>query len=314
MHARLTVLSALALVAAITALPAQAVQRTFVASYGNDANTGTNCGFTNPCRSFTAAQVVTDTSGEIVALDAAGFGVITIVKSITITANPGFYAGIAASAGDAVTIASAGVNVILRGLNINGIGGVNGIHMTAGSSLAVENCVISNFSNNGIWIQNSQARVRISDSVVRGNILDGIAIEGGATASVVRTKSNANGRSGMLVQASVSNTVSTLSVNESDVAANQYGLIAFSTVSLATGRLSVSRTSVTNNSIDGVATQGMPATGTTIVSIGDSQVTGNTTGLNNASSSTSTFESLGNNLVRQNGTNTSGTITTISGT
>ena len=309
MHARLTALSALAVIAAVATLPAQAVQRTFVASYGNDANTGTNCGFTNPCRSFTAAQVVTDPSGEIIALDAAGYGVITVVKSITITANPGFYAGISASANDAVLIATAGVNVILRGLNINGIGAANGVRMTAGSSLAVENCVISNFNNNGIWIQ-ANARVRVSDSVLRGNLVDGIALEAGANGSVVRTKSGANGRSGMLVQGTVAGVTATLSVTESDVASNQYGLAAFSTNATATGRLSVSRTSATNNLIDGVSIP-PSGTGVALISIGDSQVTGNQTGLNNSGAGTATFETLGNNLVRQNGTNTTGTITSV---
>src|SRR5258705_3527456 len=50
--------SLLSLFAAISALPAHAVQRVFVASYGNDANTATNCGFTNPCRGFTASMTV----------------------------------------------------------------------------------------------------------------------------------------------------------------------------------------------------------------------------------------------------------------
>jgi hypothetical protein len=49
-------------------LAAQAVQRSFVASFGSDANTATTCGFANPCRSFTAAQTVADAGGEIVAL------------------------------------------------------------------------------------------------------------------------------------------------------------------------------------------------------------------------------------------------------
>jgi parallel beta-helix repeat protein len=304
-------ITALAL-AALACNSAVAAQRTFVASYGNDANIGTNCGFLNPCRSFTAAQSVTDAGGEIVAIDAAGYGPIAITKSITVTANPGFYAGISASSGDAVSISQAGANVILRGLNINGIGAVNGVHMTLGSSLSIENCVISNFANNGIWVQ-STSRVRISDSVIRGNGNDGIALEAGATGSVVRTKANANGRAGILVQGTVAATTATLSVTESDVASNQYGLIAWATNAAATGRLTVSRTSSTNNQTDGVA---IPATsvGTAIISIGDSQVTGNTTtGMNNAGGGTSTFESLGNNLVRQNGANTAGTITPISG-
>src|SRR5258705_10574915 len=123
MQSRLTALSALALVAAITALPALAVQRTFVASFGNDANTATNCGFANPCRGFTAAQTVTDPGGEIVALDAAGYGAITITKSITTPANPGFYAGIALPSGHGLTIPTAPIKAIPAGLTANGTAG-----------------------------------------------------------------------------------------------------------------------------------------------------------------------------------------------
>jgi hypothetical protein len=304
-------ISALAL-AALACNSALAVQRTFVASYGNDANIGTNCGFTNPCRGFNAAQSVTDAGGEIVAIDAAGYGVIAITKSITITANPGFYAGISASGGaDAVSISQVGVNVILRGLNINGIGGLNGVHMTAGSSLSIENCVISNFNNNGIHVQ-SPSRVRISDSVIRGNQFDGIGLEGGATGSVVRTKSSANGRAGMAVQGTVAATTATLSVTESDVASNQYGLAAVAINGTAIAKLTISRTSATNNLIDGISIVPGNA-GTTLISVGDSQVTGNQTGFNNSGGGTTSFETLSNNLVRQNTTNTAGTITPISG-
>src|SRR5450755_1642291 len=122
MNVRVHALSALALFATIAAMPAEAVQRVFVSSFGNDANTATNCGFTNPCRGFTAAMTVVDSGGEVVALDAAGYGAVTITKSVTIAANPGFYAGISASSGSAVTIATASVNVTLRGLNINSVG------------------------------------------------------------------------------------------------------------------------------------------------------------------------------------------------
>jgi len=38
-----------------------------------------------------------DPGGEVIALDAAGYGAVTITKSVNIIANPGFYAGITAS-------------------------------------------------------------------------------------------------------------------------------------------------------------------------------------------------------------------------
>src|ERR1700693_735661 len=94
--------SALALIAAVVATPAEAAQRAFVSSTGSDANTASGCGLAMPCRTFASAMTVVSDGGEIVALDAAGYGPVAIDKSVTITSNPGFYAGIAASSGYAV--------------------------------------------------------------------------------------------------------------------------------------------------------------------------------------------------------------------
>jgi hypothetical protein len=46
-----------------------------------------------------------------------------------------------------INIATAGVNVTLRGLTINGMGGNYGIYMTDGASLTVQDCLVSNFTN-----------------------------------------------------------------------------------------------------------------------------------------------------------------------
>jgi hypothetical protein len=42
-------------------------------------------------------------------------------------------------------------NVVLRGLTIVGQGGNNGIVITAGPSLTVENCVVNNFTGGTVW-------------------------------------------------------------------------------------------------------------------------------------------------------------------
>ena len=89
--------SLVAIVIGLAALPAEAVQRAFVASFGSDANAATSCGFAAPCRSFAAAVPVVDSGGEVLALDSIGYGMVTIDKSITLTAAPGAYAGISVS-------------------------------------------------------------------------------------------------------------------------------------------------------------------------------------------------------------------------
>jgi hypothetical protein len=82
----------LALAVILGAQSAHGAQRAFVASFGSDANTASGCGLANPCRGFTAAMTVVDAGGEILALDAAGYGVVTIDKSVSLIANTGSYA------------------------------------------------------------------------------------------------------------------------------------------------------------------------------------------------------------------------------
>src|SRR5215467_9895859 len=57
-----------------SAAPAQ-VQRTFVSGLGNDANP---CSRTAPCRTFTQAMSQTNSGGEVIVLDSAGYGPTSI--------------------------------------------------------------------------------------------------------------------------------------------------------------------------------------------------------------------------------------------
>src|SRR5215469_5845648 len=58
--------------------PANARARTFVASYGNDANP---CTFGSPCKTFQVAVNAVDAGGEVTAIDSAGFGPINITRA-----------------------------------------------------------------------------------------------------------------------------------------------------------------------------------------------------------------------------------------
>src|SRR3982751_5037465 len=93
--------------------------RTWVSGVGDDANP---CSRTAPCKTFAGAISKTAAGGEISALDPAGFGIVTITKSITISGD-GTLAGIL-SAGTNGVIVNAGANdvVILRRLSIHGAG------------------------------------------------------------------------------------------------------------------------------------------------------------------------------------------------
>src|SRR5438132_7618950 len=68
--------------------------RTWVSGVGDDVNP---CSRTAPCKTFAGAISKTASFGEIDALDPAGFGAVTIIKSITIDGGGGQVASILAS-------------------------------------------------------------------------------------------------------------------------------------------------------------------------------------------------------------------------
>jgi Right handed beta helix region len=305
----------LSLLAAVAATPAEAAQRAFVNSSGSDGNTGSGCGLAAPCRTFAAAMTVVSDGGEIVALDAAGYGPVTVTKNVTITANPGFYAGIAVpTLSDGVTIATGGVNVILRGLNINNTGGTNGVNMTNGARLSIENCVISNFSGgNGVFVS-ANAAVRIVDSLIRDNLY-GVYIQGGATAAISGSKivGNANNSEGVYVFGNTANTTTTAAISDTIVTDHYIGVYAYSNTTTAVARMSVTRSTLSNNNNVGAAVTNGIAGAPALLIISNSMVTGNLNIGLYQNGTGATLRSLGNNTVDQNGTNTTGTITTVPG-
>jgi hypothetical protein len=129
------------------ASPAQA-QRVFVSATGSDGNP---CTFASPCRSFQHAHDVAPAGGEIDVLDPAGYGALTITKSISIQGH-GFSGITVASGGNGITVnGSSSVAVSLNGLLIDGGGvGSNGIIFNSGSVLTIQNCVIRSLTGQSI--------------------------------------------------------------------------------------------------------------------------------------------------------------------
>ncbi|HTG17003.1 MAG TPA: right-handed parallel beta-helix repeat-containing protein [Blastocatellia bacterium] len=131
--------------------------RTWVSGVGDDANP---CSRTAPCKTFAGAISKTANKGEINCIDSAGFGAVTITKSITID-GAGVLAGILAAGTNGIIInAPAAEKVTIRNLSINGAGtGINGIRFLAGAQLSVENCVIFGFTTNGIEVNKSAGAI-----------------------------------------------------------------------------------------------------------------------------------------------------------
>jgi hypothetical protein len=157
--------------------------RTWVSGVGDDVNP---CSRTAPCKTFAGAISKTAPGGEINCLDPAGFGAVTLTKSITIDCT-GTLGGILASSTTGVIINGAGVIVTLRGLEINGgppnLPGVNGVRFLQGARLSIEDCTIYNFlgaapNGFGVLVNNTSTTVQVDirNTVIRNN---GTAVSGG---------------------------------------------------------------------------------------------------------------------------------------
>ncbi len=183
---RLVVAVAFSSLCAVPALAA--VQRAFVASTGNDANVASNCSLVLPCRSFAAAIPVVQQDGELIILDTAGYGSLTVTQSIKILAPSGVYAGISASTpgSSAVTInAAPGDRIVLRGLDINGLGALYGINIQQAFSVSIEKTSVANFTQDGgacIYFNTpGRTQVYVVDSMLRTCTAGVHGIGGGTT-------------------------------------------------------------------------------------------------------------------------------------
>ena len=151
--------------------------RTWVSGVGDDVNT---CSRTAPCKTLAGAISKTATGGEINILDPGGFGAVTITKSITIDGG-GVIGSILSSATNGFIVNAPNGLVTIRNFSINGAGttlGINGIRVIAVKKLLVENCMLSNFSANGIDFNSTTAADIMINNTTINNAIGGISIVG----------------------------------------------------------------------------------------------------------------------------------------
>jgi hypothetical protein len=140
----------------LTFAPAAALHaqltKIFVASFGNDANDGSRGA---PKRNFQPAHDAVAAGGQIVVLDTAGYGQLTITKGLAITVPPGVNGFVTVSGTSTGITVNAGssASVSLRGLIIEGGGSGVGIGVLANDirSLTIEDCTVRNFGE-GIFL------------------------------------------------------------------------------------------------------------------------------------------------------------------
>lgn len=173
---------------ALSATSAQAGNaRTWISGKGIDQ---AGCGpIASPCRTIQYAHDSTVAGGEIDVLDSAGYGAVTITKSISVVGN-GTIAGLLAPAGQNAVTVNAGVNdtVVLRGLTIEGNGvGLNGIGFYAGGYLDVADCVVQNFAGSGggngilVFTSTGGQNIHVVNTTMSHNAAAGLFLFGSAS-------------------------------------------------------------------------------------------------------------------------------------
>jgi len=280
--------------AAQAALP----QRTFVASNGVDTNP---CTLTAPCRSFGTAVAGVADGGEVIVLDSAGYGAVTIGRSVSIVAPPGVYAGVSALSSSGVIVDGAGIDVVLRGLTINAQGGGPGIEFLQGNSLHVESGVVSGFEfSMGIDVKAPASATYLDNTVIR-NCNYGIVFEAGLVGQITRTRIENNALYGIYVlggvMLSIEDSAITGSANNVDVSPNafsaqpqvtiarsllsggNYGVFAGPTAGLATAYVTIMDSTISKAALAGIAavqSSGPPAAVAMAIR---NQLQGNLTGI-----------------------------------
>ena len=147
---------AFGLAAAAAAVRPAAVE-TFVSGLGNDSNAAANCPRTNPCRTLAGAYPVTQSGGEIIALDPADYGPLTVTGPISILGVEGAVIAVAPGTTGIAINAHAGDKIIIGRLSISGAGAPNttGIALNGGY-LVLRNSTLKLLTT-GLRVSNTKA-------------------------------------------------------------------------------------------------------------------------------------------------------------
>ena len=257
------------------------LNRTFVASTGNDAN---DCSRATPCRNFAAAILQTNAGGEIIPLDSAGYGpTLNITKAVSIVTPTGIYAGMTTVAGAAISVNAPGAIVVLRGLYLNALGGLQGVVVTDVGRLYIENSVVNAFQGNGVEFHGA-GELLMTDSISRnnGNTVQtggGVAVYGldannRAHASIDRCRFEGNG-SGFIINDDggvVARGFSEVTVTNSVASGNVRGFVAASGTATDRIRLTLEGCAAADNVVGIFAANGDQI----IVRVAGSVITHNT--------------------------------------
>jgi hypothetical protein len=259
-----------ALCAAIASAPVHSAQRTFVASYGNDANA---CTVTAPCRAFSVALGHADVGGEIIVLDSAGYGTVSVTKAVSIIAPPGIYAGITVFSGVGISVAAGSGTVVLSGLTVIGLGGFYGVEFLSGNLLRIERMSISGMTGSALSATPAGAAtlvVRDSSFIGNGAGIGASTASGALTVVIEGSHFDRNTNLGGIFRDNVSGSVSGSSFSK-----NGNGLFLQPSAAGATTRMTIRDCVLSSNDVGFVA--GGYAGTVVVAQLSDSEISDNVT-------------------------------------
>jgi hypothetical protein len=285
------VLSALPLLCAAS-LEAQ-VARVFVSVNGNDANVCSD--IATPCRTFGGGISQVDPNGEVIVIDSGSYAGATINKPVKLNVAAG---AVAFSGLPIVVNVGPSQVVVLRGLTLKAATPGIGIGITLnGGTLVVEKTVIDGWDNGIVLNAVPGSRAVVNDTTIRNCASLGIYLQSGVKATVENARV-LNGATWGIGAAGGSKVL----VSRTEVAGNvQNGIY-----SVGTGTVVDVQKSRIYGSLEGLSV----GAGNTL-RVSQSVVTGNIFGLV-ANGVGAVLETYGNNVVRGNSIELSGTITTVS--
>lgn len=240
----------------------------------------------------------------MVALDSAEFGPVTITKSVAIVGSPGALAAICVVSGNGVTMATPGVDVVLRNLHISSACGSRGVDASAGRSVAIENSVVADFIGDGIRVSpvTENTAVQILNTVARGNGGHGAVLGGGVRASVANSHFMSNAGSGLFLLGSASRGTRA-SISDSVASSNGSHGFYSSVSSGAANRVTLVRATGSNNTGSGFHNETIGEFSQSHMAVAASMASANGIGFFNSFTnliSNSRFTSAAHNLVINN--------------
>lgn len=252
--------------------------RTWVSGGGDDINP---CSRTAPCKTFAGALSKTAAGGEINCLDPAGYGAVTINKSLTIDCH--FTEGGVLASGNGIVVNALSTDVvILRGLDLFGVSPpTHGLRILVAAAVVVEDCTIRQWNaagSYGISFQPSAlTRLYVSNSHIVNNgngTGGGILVQptgsGVGQVTLVNTEVKQNSGNGILMD-STGNTGGIAVVMQNSNVSGTTG----NGVSMLQGGAAVTAmitdSIIAHNSMSGIVSNGLSST----ARVGNTTITGN---------------------------------------